>query len=206
MVLSRIGYRPDQHIVVYDDEGGGWAGRLAWTLDVIGHHDWGYIDGGIHALHQAGIPLAAGAPAPVVPTNVQVVIDAAPIAEIADILDGLDSNAQVVLDVRSHEEYVGTRVAAARAGHIPGAVNIDWLRFQDRNRQTRLVEGLETLLESNGITRDKRVITHCQTHHRSGLSYMVLRLFRFPRVQAYHGSWSEWGNRDDTPITTGEEQ
>ncbi|MBM4204604.1 MAG: sulfurtransferase [Gammaproteobacteria bacterium] len=199
-VLGRIGYRPDQHIVLYDDEGGGWAGRFGWTLDVIGHHDWGYVDGGIHALHQAGVALVDGAPAPVTPTAVRVSIDQGPIAEIPDILKLLGTPGHVILDARSHEEYVGTRIAAARAGHIPGAVNIDWLRFQDRNRQTRLVEDLETLLSSNGVTRDKRVITHCQTHHRSGLSYMALRLLGFTDVKAYHGSWSEWGNRDDTPI------
>lgn len=201
-VLSRIGYRPDRHVAVYDDEGGGWAGRLAWTLDVIGHTDWGYIDGGIHALHAAGVPLAQGAPEPVEATDVRVSIDTTPIAEIPDILRILGSSDHVILDARSREEYLGTRIVAARAGHIPGAVNIDWLRLQDRHRHTRLVQNLAALLEENGVHRDKTVITHCQTHHRSGLTYMAMRLLGYPRVKAYHGSWSEWGNRDDTPIET----
>jgi thiosulfate/3-mercaptopyruvate sulfurtransferase len=46
------------------------------------------------------------------------------------------------------------------------------------------------------------VITHCQSHHRSGLSYMVGRLLGFANIRAYHGSWGEWGNRDDLPIET----
>ncbi|HCP48674.1 MAG TPA: thiosulfate sulfurtransferase, partial [Gammaproteobacteria bacterium] len=45
-VFGNIAYAPDTKIVVYDDEGGGWAGRLAWTLDVIGHDHWCYLDGG----------------------------------------------------------------------------------------------------------------------------------------------------------------
>ena len=36
-LFSFLGLTPDTHIVVYDDEGGGWAGRFLWTLDVIGH-------------------------------------------------------------------------------------------------------------------------------------------------------------------------
>ena len=36
-LFRRIGYHPAQDVVVLDDEGGGWAGRFAWTLDVIGH-------------------------------------------------------------------------------------------------------------------------------------------------------------------------
>ena len=29
---------------------------------------------------------------------------------------------------------------------------------------------------------------------------MAARLLGFPRIRAYHGSWSEWGNHPDTPI------
>ena len=35
--FSTIGLQPDDIVVAYDDEGGGWAGRFIWTLDVIGH-------------------------------------------------------------------------------------------------------------------------------------------------------------------------
>jgi thiosulfate/3-mercaptopyruvate sulfurtransferase len=33
----------NKHIVVYDDEGGGWAGRFIWTLDIIGHKNYSYL-------------------------------------------------------------------------------------------------------------------------------------------------------------------
>ena len=36
-VLSSIGLTGDHHVVAYDDEGGGKAGRLLWTLDMLGH-------------------------------------------------------------------------------------------------------------------------------------------------------------------------
>ena len=25
----------------------------------------------------------------------------------------------------------------------------------------------------------------------------------YPNVRGYHGAWSEWGNRHDTPVETG---
>lgn len=198
-LFSRIGYRPELDIVVYDDEGGGWAGRLAWTLDVIGHRRWRYLNGGLHAWHHDGFTLVQGHGHTPSPTSVSLQIDTTPIAEIADVLASLDDSEQVIWDVRSAEEYAGIRQASARSGHIPGAINLDWLHLQDPQRQYRLVADIENKLKKLGITDKSNIITHCQTHHRSGLSYMLGRLLGLP-IQAYHGSWSEWGNREDTPI------
>lgn len=198
-LFSRLGYEPAQHFVVFDDEGGGWAGRFAWTLDVVGHDGWTYLNGGLHAWHGAGLPLAQG-PAPVTtPTSVDVAIDTAPIAEIADVLAAIEDPDQVIWDARSAEEFAGVRQAAQRVGHIPGAINLDWLHVQDRNNQLRVITHLEALLAEKGISGHAGIITHCQTHHRSGLTYMLGRLLGLP-IRAYHGSWSEWGNRTDTPI------
>src|SRR5262245_12047468 len=32
-LFSQVGLKPDSWVIAYDDEGGGWAGRLIWTLD-----------------------------------------------------------------------------------------------------------------------------------------------------------------------------
>ena len=55
-LFSSMGYHQDKHIVAYDDEGGGWAGRFIWTLDVIGHKNMSYLNGGIHAWIAAQLP------------------------------------------------------------------------------------------------------------------------------------------------------
>lgn len=198
-LFSRIGYSSNSDVVVYDDEGGGWAGRFAWTLDVIGHRSWTYLNGGLHAWHGAGLPLETGNGKQPVPVSVTIEIDSGPIAEIEDVLATIEDPNQTVWDVRSAEEYFGLRQAAARVGHIPGAVNLDWERLKDPERHTRLRTDLEDVLAGLGLHNDKVIITHCQTHHRSGLSYMVGRLLGL-NIRAYHGSWSEWGNRQDTPI------
>ena len=75
------------------------------------------------------------------------------------------------------------------------------MRLKDPDRHLRLTEDLAALLSQHGIDPERATITHCQTHHRSGLSYMVGRILGFKKISAYHGSWSEWGNRDDLPVT-----
>lgn len=198
-VFGYLGYQPDQTIVVSDHEGGGWAGRFAWTLDVIQHEKWLYLDGGTIAWQQAGYELAR-APAQASPTQPKLNLNLKPRIDIDELMANLDSDEMVIWDVRSAEEFNGLRANAKRSGHIPGAVNLDWLELMDHNNALRLRKDLESLLASIGIRADRQIVTHCQTHHRSGLSYMAGRLLGFPNIRAYDGSWSEWGNRDDTPI------
>lgn len=203
-LFRRIGYRRDRKIVVLDDEGGGWAGRFAWTLDVIGHRSWCYLDGGLHAWQAAGLPLSTQTPA-LAPSDASLDIDPTPVAEADDLLQRLDDPELLIWDCRSPEEYTGQKITAARNGHIPGAINLDWLELMDPQRHLRLVSNLAERLAEHGIVASRDIVTHCQTHHRSGLSYMAARLLDFPRIRAYHGSWAEWGNRDDTPVAVGVE-
>ena len=55
-------------------------------------------------------------------------------------------------------------------------------------------------LDRLGVTPDRQIITYCQTHHRSSLIYVVLKHLGYDKVKGYPGSWSDWGNRQDTPV------
>src|SRR5690606_28918385 len=44
-LFDELGHRPEAVYVVYDDEGGGGAGRFTWLLDVIEHPRIHYLDG-----------------------------------------------------------------------------------------------------------------------------------------------------------------
>jgi 3-mercaptopyruvate sulfurtransferase SseA len=71
----------------------------------------------------------------------------------------------VVIDTRDADAFA--------AGHIPGAVNLNWTDAMDPQRQWRLQPDpvLRTMLEKRRITFDKEVIVYCQTHHRSAHTY-----------------------------------
>lgn len=71
-----------------------------------------------------------------------------------------------------------------------------------RGCRLRDMDAIRAELEELGLTPDREIVTHCQTHHRSGFTYLLAKLLHYPRVKAYPGSWSEWGNDPDTPIET----
>lgn len=200
-IFGQLGLTPAHHVVAYDDEGGGWAARLLWTLEVMGHHSYSYLNGGIHAWHSAGFDTETTVNQ-AKPSNYQVQLHSDALAEVADILPRLQDANFRIWDARSAEEYQGTRSGSARAGHIPGAINIDWLELIDRNNATRLVDlkKLQQRLNTLGLSADKDIVTHCQSHHRSSLSWLVMKILGYPSAKGYHGSWGEWGNRNDTPV------
>src|SRR5690554_1572955 len=56
-ILGSLGHHQDLHYIVYDDEGGGWAGRFIWLLDSVGHTRYSYLNGGLVAWHDEGLPM-----------------------------------------------------------------------------------------------------------------------------------------------------
>lgn len=203
-VLSTLGIKPDTHVIAYDDEGGGKASRFLWTLDTIGHEKFSLLDGGLHSWANEGRVLDNNQPS-VNKTEYKVSYsNASAISNKQYILDHLNDKNTVLLDCRSPQEYNGERVMANKGGHIPGAINMDWTMSMDQQRNYRLKESgeLASLLASLGINKDKEIIVYCQSHHRSALTYIMLKSQGYPTVRGYPGSWSEWGNAQDTPNET----
>lgn len=200
-LFGSIGLTPETHVVACDDEGGGWAGRLLWVLESIGHLHYSWLNGGIHAWLAEGLPTESGSqpcsttdyPLPTINPHTDITL--------AELRARLDDPLLAIWDARSEEEYAGVRAYAQKGGHIPGAIHYEWTEPMDRSRHLRIrpLDQVRAELTRRGLTADKEIITHCQTHHRSSYSWLVGRLLGL-NIRAYAGSWSEWGNHPDTPV------
>lgn len=198
--LASAGLRRDRHIVAYDQSGGDKAARLLYTLDVLGHHSFSLLDGGLAAWRTSGHALADGPP-PTTPGD----FAAQPINEslVADrhwLKAHLDDDAMQILDVRSRAEFTGEEIRSARGGHVPGATHLDWQQLKDDNDQLRCPEALRQLLTDRGIDPTREIVTYCHSHMRSSYAYLVLKALGFKRVRGYPGAWSDWGNASDTQV------
>ena len=206
--IEYLNISPEHHVVVYDDEGGAWAGRLIWNLHCLGFYNTSLLNGGIHAWLAAGYPTSADNEKL---TKVESLfnpnlknIDQYRI-QYFELLEKVQQQNIQLWDCRTEEEYTGQRLAARRGGHIPNAIHFEWSTAINRQNHLKLhpLERTQQRLEQLGFQLDQPVVVYCQSHHRSGLAYILGRLLDW-NVQAYDGAWSEWGNRLDSPIITGE--
>ncbi len=200
-IFSEAGITSESHVVAYDSEGTGKACRFLWTLDVVGHKGMSLLNGGFPAWQKSELEVELAAQQ-VKSTKYEVKIGTKGIADKEYILSHLNDNSVVVIDCRSAAEYAGQDIRSARGGHIPGSINMDWLLTLDCSQGfiKKSDKDLNALFGNLGITRDKEVIVHCQTHHRSSHTYIILKHLGYEKVRGYDGSWSEWGNDMNLPI------
>jgi len=201
-IIGYLGIDDSKQVIVYDDEGGGWAGRLAWTLDLMGFNNWLYLNGGILSWINEGMPTESNPNQPVSSQPIATINNQVRIT-VDEILTALEEANFAVWDARSPAEYRGDTVRSARGGHIPGAINLEWTELMDRQNNLRIRDDAQQLLDNLGLSKDKQITTHCQSHHRSSFTYMVARILGYKTIRGYDGSWAEWGNLEHTPVELG---
>ena len=206
-LIQALNISKDHHVVVYDDEGGAWAGRLIWDLHCLGFTQTSLLNGGIHAWLGAGLPTSSNQEKSAKVENLFEIeqINSQYRILYPELLEQVEQALVQVWDCRTVDEYTGQRLAARRGGHIPNARQFEWSTAIDRQNHLKLhpLERTKQRLEQLGFDLGQPVVVYCQSHHRSGLAYIIGRLLNWD-IKAYDGAWSEWGNRLDSPIITGE--
>ena len=200
-VRGRIGdlrIVPESTVVVYDN-GTLFAARLWWVLRYLGHEDVRVLDGGLPAWQAAGQSTESGPVAMTLEKRPPYAGASKPdlLAQHDEVLASIDQPGIVFVDARTVEEYA--------TGHIPGAVNVNYPEnaIGDPPRW-KPADELRQMYASVGVTAERTVIPYCSSGVRSAVTAFTLALIDYPRVALYTGSWNEWSQLPDVPITTGQ--
>ncbi|MDT8862928.1 sulfurtransferase [Alkalihalobacillus sp. MEB130] len=201
-VMNRLGVRNEHTIVVYDDGKETSAARLFYALEYYGHKDVRLLNGGYRAWRadQKDITkLKVAKPRGQFDSTVQEELMVH--KDQVKLMIGKDG--VILLDVRSPEEYNGTKVLAKRGGHIPTAVNVEWNQVLNETNVPlfKSYRDISSILQEAGVTKEKKIIVYCQKANRASHMYFTLRLMGYPNISVYEGSWEEWGNDPNTPIS-----
>lgn len=212
-LLSRKGISRDDTVVIYGDKNNWWAAYALWVFSLFGHEDVRLLDGGRDRWISEGREITTALP--------ERAASAYPVVERDDSVlraykdDVLAHLGNPLIDVRSPEEYNGSRTSAPaypeegalRAGHIPTAQNVPWAKAVAEDGGFKPRTELETIyLDGAGLKAGDDVVAYCRIGERSAHTWFVLKhLLGFENVRNYDGSWTEWGSAVRVPIVTGEE-
>ncbi|MEZ4836307.1 MAG: sulfurtransferase [Caldilineaceae bacterium] len=183
--LGELGVDESKLVVVYDDNWGMPAARVLWGLRRYGHVNVALLTGGWDRWIEEGRQSSTD---DVTPPSVHFVVrqDDAQIAVRPWILQQLGHPDLVLIDTRTPAEF--------EQGHVPGAVNWDWMNGvpEEGWDALRQDDAVRDELAALGVTPGKEVVTYCRSGARASHTYVLLRELGFERVRNYDGSWLEW--------------
>ncbi|MBI4220939.1 MAG: sulfurtransferase [Chloroflexi bacterium] len=159
--MESLGISNKTLVVAYDSDLH-FAPRLFWALNYYGHANVRVLDGGFPKWFAEGRPITRETPA-VHRASFTPSIRPDWIATKDQVVSCIGKSDSVLVDVRTDEEWSGENPRGTkRGGHLPGAVHLEWKNFVAWNDIPVLKAGAEirSILERNGITRDKNVVTY----------------------------------------------
>lgn len=194
MLMSMLGVTPEKKIVFYDSVSGMLAARGVWMLMYLSHKNTMMLDGGITKWQKEDLPMETK-PNGFSPSEFSAKVNSGLISGFEHLLEHLGR--VNIIDARLPQEYDGSIIRAARPGHIPTSVNIDWNLNINADGTFKTNEELSRIYN---MPRDSPVITYCHGAYRAANTFLALKKLGFTNVRVYLGSWGEWGNRLDLPV------
>ena len=158
-----LGVSKDTPVVLYDDNASLHATRVWWVFDRYGHDNVRVVDGGFNAWLEEGWPLTS-APASPQPGDFTASLDESHSCALDELKAVVErGEALQIWDTRSDGEWSGEDDRGnQRAGRIPGALHLEWLRLMEGppGRQFRPLAEMRRLLVDAGIDPEAETVSY----------------------------------------------
>ena len=208
-VMSRLGIKNSDRVVIYDRLSSRLSTRLFWIFKSFEHDRVQVLDGGFAAgKTKLDVSTKTVSSSPslylVHATRDSIIADMNLVQEKVEDLDCR------LIDGRPEEQFSGEKAGAifhtgqahSRKGHIPGAINVFWKDNFNPDGTFKSTQELRSLYEDAGILSENEVITYCNEGLHAAPPWFVLtQLLGYKNVRLYDSSMAEWAESEQ-PMQT----
>ncbi len=214
-LAQSAGVNPDSTVVIYGDANNWFASYGAWVFKLYGFEDVRLLDGGRAAWEAEGRELSPNAPTPAQGTWEALAPNSSVRAFQPEVLAVATGQAPgVIIDIRGPQEFNGEigvaegfdAEAAAKWGHIPGAINAPWGQIVNQQADGgdgtfKSVDDIRAHYAALGIDGSQPIYVYCRIGERASHTWYALSQLLGYDVKLYDGSWTEWGNSVGVPVS-----
>jgi thiosulfate/3-mercaptopyruvate sulfurtransferase len=202
--LGQWGINTHTQVVVYDDAGGVFAGRLWWLLRCLGHNQVAVLDGGLKYWQKLRLPITTVLPT-VKPCIFRPYPSDAAWLNATQVQDHLAQKTICLIDARAPERFRGDQEPIDPiAGHVPGAVNRPFQQNLDSNGLFLSAEQLQAQFKRLiGSIPPDQVVHMCGSGVTACHNLLAMEQAGLRGSKLYAGSWSEWIRNRNRAVARG---
>ncbi|AMK78182.1 MULTISPECIES: sulfurtransferase [Methylomonas] len=190
-------------IVVYDDAGGAFAGRMWWLLRTMGHTQVAVLDGGFGYWQKQGLPVTTTLPK-ITASQFRVYLDNQQWMDAAQVTDSLAARKITLIDARTPERFHGQQEPIDPvAGHVPKALNRPLPTNLDKSGRFLTAELLHQQFSKLIAAYPAEQVVHmCGSGVTACHNLLAMEIAGLSGSKLYAGSWSEWITNRNRPVAT----
>jgi thiosulfate/3-mercaptopyruvate sulfurtransferase len=195
--MGELGVGDDSRVVLYDTSYTAWAARVWWMLRWVGFDRAAILDGGLASWAAHGHPLSLEQ---VVRPAKQLTPKPRPglIANHEEVMASINDETITLIDTLPEELYSGKIRIYPRAGHIPGALNINTLKLLDKDGSLKSHDELASM--HSKFDHNARIITYCGGGIAASANAFVMTRLGFTNVAVYTDSLQVWADDPTNPM------
>lgn len=200
--LSQWGVDNNKQIVVYDDAGGAFAGRVWWIMRWMGHKGGvAVLDGGLSGFLSVGGKLVTDQKSRD-RSRYEYDCKNDMHVSIEEVIEAQYKVDTALIDARSKERFLGIKDPVDPiAGHVPGALshplgnNLTSKGFFKSPEELKLIYS-----KLIGDIEADKIISMCGSGITACHNIIAMEIAGIKDVRLYVGSWSEWISDPQRPI------